>query len=129
MNFKFKDNPFFWLLVAGLATWRITSILHREQIAAPVRKAVGIMPVSEDEDDPMYWIYPETFLGKLFYCPWCLSVWVGAGVLLLLLVFPVLIIPFALSAITIGIYKIPELVTQLTYYEEEYEENDGAGEN
>lgn len=93
---RFSKNPFFWGIAGFLAVWRITNIVQREEIAAPVRKAVGIMEI--DNEDPDYWIYPDNFIGKVFHCFWCGSVWVGIAVTLLLILFPPLILPFALSA-------------------------------
>lgn len=98
---RFKNNPLFWLIVGGLATWRLTSILHEEEIAAPVRKAIGIVEYSDES--PSYWTYPDTFIGKMFQCFWCLSVWVGGAITLLLHIFPRLSLPFALSSLAIGI--------------------------
>jgi hypothetical protein len=122
---KFKEKPSFWLIVAGLATWRLTSILHREQIAAPIRKQIGIMPVAEDEDDPEYWIYPDNFIGKVFHCSWCLSVWVAGLNTILLFVFPVLLIPFALSTLVIILYELRDHMYSMEdmYYEDEEEDN------
>lgn len=93
---KFKNNPFFWAIAGFLAVWRLTNIIQREEIAAPIRRSVGI--IEPDGEDPDHWIFPDSFLGKVFYCFWCGSVWVSLFVTLLLLVFPPLILPFALSA-------------------------------
>lgn len=97
---SFKRNPFFWSVVGFLAVWRITNIIQREEIASPIRKAVGI--VEPDGEEPDYWIYPDNFIGKLFHCFWCGSIWTAAAVTILLLVFPPLILPFALSAAAIA---------------------------
>lgn len=96
-----KKLPLVWLIVGGLAAWRITSILHREKIAAPIRKKIGIMAVAEDDEDPNYWIYPNSFIGQVFHCFWCLSVWVGMILTPILLFIPQLLLPFALSAMSI----------------------------
>lgn len=97
---SFRRNPFFWAIAGFLAVWRITNILQREEIAAPIRHKVGI--VEPDGEDPDYWIYPDSFLGKVFYCFWCGSVWIGIFVTVLLLLFPPLVLPFALSAAAIA---------------------------
>lgn len=91
-----KKNPFFWLIAGILATWRITNIVQREEIASPIRKAVGIY--EPDGEDPEHWIYPDNFIGKVFFCFWCMSVWQATLVTLAIFIFPPLIIPFALSA-------------------------------
>lgn len=82
-------------IIATLAAWRLTSILHREEIAQPVRKWIGIT----EENGVL--TYPETFLGKLFGCFWCLSVWCSALCCLVALYEPLLLAPFAISAVTI----------------------------
>lgn len=87
-----------WLIVAGLATWRITSILYREKIMSGLRKKIGEKP---DPYVTSETIFPDSFLGNLFNCFLCLSVWVGIGVGIIWLVFPYALIPFALSAIAI----------------------------
>lgn len=107
---RYKDSPLVWLIAGGLATWRITSIVQREGIFSPARKLVGVTEVG---DDPEYWIYPETFIGRVLSCFWCGSVWAGIGVTIALIVFPPLILPFALSAL--AIWLKPEM---------EYEEDD-----
>lgn len=111
---RFKNNPIFWAIAGFLAVWRITNIIQREEIASPVRKAVGIYEADEEDSD--YWIYPDNFIGKLFHCFWCGSVWVGAGVTALLLICPPLIIPFALSAAAIAFKEWLDSPTQ-TYIE------------
>lgn len=128
---NFKDKPIFWLIVAGLATWRITSILHREKIAAPIRRAVGIVPFSEDrpEDDPENWVYPANFIGDLFYCTWCLSMWVGGAVLGILLLFPIGLLPFGLSAIAIWLEQLKDFMEKqqqvwIEVEEEPYDDSD-----
>lgn len=98
---KAKDNLFLWLIAGGLATWRITNILQKEEIASPIRKAAGI--IEPDGENPDYWIYPEGFIGKVFHCMYCGSVWVGGAVTIIILLFPPLIIPFVLSALAIVI--------------------------
>lgn len=94
----FQKHPLFWLVVGILATWRLTSIVREEEIASPLRKTVG---VEEFGSDPDYWQYPINFIGAVLSCFWCLSVWVGGIVTILLFLFPPLLIPFALSAAAI----------------------------
>jgi hypothetical protein len=82
-------------LVATLAAWRLTSILHREEIASFIRSWVGIR-----EEEGLL-VHPETFLGKLFGCFWCLSVWVSAGCFLVAAYEPLILMPFAISTVVI----------------------------
>lgn len=91
------DDNFFWLCVAALATWRITSILYREKIATPIRRWFG----ERNDVHTGMESYPDTFFGKLFSCYWCLSVWVGITVTFIWYGNPYFLLPFALSALAI----------------------------
>lgn len=79
-------------IVAALATWRITSLLLREK--GPF--------------DVFVWF--RTIVGgirgleALTTCHWCLSIWVAMGATLLTFTEGwVVLIPFALSAVSVGI--------------------------
>jgi hypothetical protein len=85
-----------WWVIAGLACWRITSILHRETIFQPFRQRIGIFPDGSTDDS-----YSHNFITQLFECFMCLSVWVGFVCVLALVLFPYLLLPFALSAVAI----------------------------
>lgn len=100
---SFEHNPFFWLLVGGLAVWRITSIVQREGIFRWPRKLIGI---TENDEGPDSWLYPDNFLGAVFACFWCGSVWVAGLVVVILYVFPPALLPFALSAVAIGLQHL-----------------------
>ena len=82
------------LVVAALATWRITALLYYDygpwDMCLRLREWAGVWMV-DGEGKPM------TFGGKLFTCFWCLSLWVGLFVTLLAFVCWWLLIPFALS--------------------------------
>lgn len=91
------DSSYFWLVIASLATWRLTSILYREKIATPIRYWIGERKDIHTGKET----YPDTFIGKVIACFWCLSVWCGIVVLLIWFVFPYILIPLALSAISI----------------------------
>lgn len=88
-----------WL--AFLACWRLTSIIHSETIAAPLRKMVGGVEIISGE-----WVYPNTFIGYLFSCFWCLSVWVSGLCVAVLFICPYALYPFAISAVAIGIEEL-----------------------
>lgn len=100
MNVADLENiNWLWVLIGTLATWRITSILRSEGIAEPFRK---IFRVNDDKYTPFYLLGKEIhFFGELVTCFWCLSVWVGGLVTLLILVLPWILIPFALSGVAI----------------------------
>jgi hypothetical protein len=52
-----------------LAAWRFSSLLHTEDAFEWLRRWIGIG--NDEEGYPA--LYPETFLGNLFHCFWCLS--------------------------------------------------------
>lgn len=124
---RFKNNPFFWGIAGFLAVWRITNIVQKEEIAAPVRKAVGI--VETNEEDPDYWIYPDNFIGKVFHCFWCGSVWVAGLVTLILILCPPLVLLFALSAAAIAFKTWMESLEHPDTYIENYYEAEGEGDS
>ena len=105
MKFVDLENiNWFWLVVGFLATWRLTNIIHWEGIAAPIRKIFGGNSDKEGNIhyEPLYiFKWRVTFFAKLLSCFMCLSVWVGILVTILVLVFPWILIPFALSTIAI----------------------------
>lgn len=111
---QFTKNPIIWVIVGFLAVWRITNIIQQEEIAEPLRRKLG---VTESKDDPDYRIYPDSFIGKLLECFWCGSVWVGGVVTIVLLTFPPLLLPFALSAGAILVKDWLEQETNLTTIE------------
>jgi len=85
------------LAILALATWRVTSIIHSEKIAYPLRRLFGA------KMDKLLGVevYPDTFLGHLIQCFWCVSVWVAAGSTLVYLYDVRFLIPFAISALAI----------------------------
>lgn len=95
-------------LVLGLATWRLTSLLVKEDgpwdVFARFRSWVGVRFNAQSEP------YGDTFLGSLLVCVWCTSVWVGGYLAMAYLINPsvtaILSLPFALSAFTIFIQKM-----------------------
>lgn len=93
-----------WILVAGLAAFRLASIIHSEKIAAPIRRLFGVIENEIHQfghGDPFEPIYPDTFFGHLLECFWCVSVWAAFGVTVVLIVWPWALIPFAVSALAI----------------------------
>lgn len=94
MDFSLVD-----LLVAVFATWRITSALNREKIGKYFRyKFAGERP---DTVIPDHYSYADTFLSGLITCFWCLSFWVAAVCLVVLIVYPLFLYPFAISTLVI----------------------------
>jgi len=89
------DN-WFWFVIALLATERITSIIYREKIAAKIRYLAGER-IDSATGLEIFPFIETRFIGKLFNCFWCLSVWVGLFVTLIWFIFPYALLPFALS--------------------------------
>lgn len=60
------------------ATARITRLVGRDTITYPLRDQLAkrATPQSEDEKPSAVW----SWINELVGCPWCLSVWVAAGV-------------------------------------------------
>jgi uncharacterized protein DUF1360 len=91
-----------WLVIGALATWRLTLILHQEKIGKPLRSLMGIREM-KGVGGEIIRTYPDNFLGQLFECFMCLSVWVGSLVVVLLFVFPIILLPFAVSMTAIAL--------------------------
>lgn len=93
------------LLILGLATWRVCSMLVREagpwKIFQRIRELAGI---THDEDGNVLMI-PDRFFALLLSCTWCASMWVGTGWLIFFLLSPEIAIKiataFSLSAVAI----------------------------
>lgn len=83
----------FDILLMVFAAWRLTSIVNRERIAAPIRKVFG-----ESVDAVGLPSYPANFFGYLISCFMCLSVWISLLVIGIWIVYPYILWPFALSA-------------------------------
>lgn len=100
-----KEINLTYFILIGLASWRLCSLLMREQgpldLFVRIRELIGI----KHYDDGSVLSYKNNFLCKLFECCWCLSVWVGIGFTLLYIFLPDVAIffalPLALSTITI----------------------------
>src|SRR3990172_3330830 len=67
------------LLIYGLATWRISSILVNEagpwDVFVRLRALAGI---GHDKNRQAV-IIPDGFFASILSCIWCCSVWVGLG--------------------------------------------------
>jgi len=60
-------------LLCGLATWRLTSLLHTEDAFEWLRKWIGI----ENGPDGHPVEYPDGLWGNVFNCFWCLTLFVS----------------------------------------------------
>lgn len=65
------------VLIYGLATWRIASLLVKEtgpfRMFVTVREWTGIQHYPDDQIA----VIPERFLPQLLSCVWCASLWIG----------------------------------------------------
>jgi hypothetical protein len=63
-------------VVYGLATWRLASMVVREDgpwgMFMELRELAGI-----EHDDGEIFIIPDEFFANLLSCVWCASMWVG----------------------------------------------------
>ncbi len=66
------------LLIAALATWRLTTLLVNEDgpldMLVKFRSFIGIEWDAQSEP------YGTNFIAEAFTCVWCLSIWIGAVV-------------------------------------------------
>ena len=109
MPFNLEYLTWGWAIIALFATLRITSALHNEQILSWFREEIiGTRESSVSDITGIHnWFvyYPDTFIGDIFSCFWCLSFWVSLVVILIWFLFPYVLLPFALSGAAILIYS------------------------
>lgn len=97
------------LIIYGLATWRLTSMLVNESgpwdIFVHLRELCGI---THDELKQKV-IIPDGILPGIFSCVWCCSIWVGAFWMIFDLLLPQVALRaavlFAFSALAVGMQK------------------------
>lgn len=98
----------FFILV--LASWRIANLLTDPlevgpfEVLAKLRSKLGV------KFDEYSIPYGTNEIGKIFSCIWCMSVWVGAVITFLYLLFPYWVmlivgLPFGLSAGIVIIHR------------------------
>lgn len=98
-------------VILGFACWRITNLLSSGVEAGPynvlhrIRKQVGV------EYDEYSQAVGTNEVAKVFACPWCFSVWIGAVVTLTYYLFPeptlyLIGYPFGLAGVVVLINRI-----------------------
>jgi hypothetical protein len=93
-------------LIGCLATWRLAALLISDygpfDVFEKLRKRLGVY--FQDE-----YGRPNSLLGKLFSCMWCMSIWSGT-LATLICMSPLwwLMVPFAFSAVAIVIENITD---------------------
>lgn len=100
------------LLIFGLATWRISSLLVNEAGPGNVfLKLRNLFGFSHDKSKNKA-IIPDGFFGELFSCIWCCSLWVGLGWTGIYSFFPILALvlaaPFAFSTVAVLVQNCTE---------------------
>lgn len=96
------------VLVAALATWRLTHMLLYEngpfRLLRRGREMLGVIYYDPDSNEVASAKYEITT------CIWCMSVWVGAVLSVLWLLVPLVAfwvaMPFALSAMAVLVQKV-----------------------
>lgn len=72
---------FFLYLIGGIATWRLTSLVVREDgprdIIARLRRWIGVRYNHRSEP------YGLNVVAQAILCFWCASIWVGLGLSLI----------------------------------------------
>jgi len=68
-NLKADGDGVLTFAVDALTTFRLTRLIVEDEIAAPIREAVW-----------KRYDVSDSKIGYLLTCPWCVSFWVGAGV-------------------------------------------------
>lgn len=97
------------VITASVATWRFTHMLLTEngpfRVFRRIRERFGVVYAQDDEHQVV------SFKYEVLTCPWCMSVWVGMGVTLLLRFVPGgrwLLQPLVYSAGSVFIGKLME---------------------
>lgn len=96
----------FTFVLIALATWRLSSMIVREDgpllLFFRLREAVGI---THDEDRHILTV-PDRFWSNLLSCVWCSSIWIAADWMVLWTLLPSVAVPlaaiFAASAIAVA---------------------------
>lgn len=88
------------IFILSIAVWRITHMVYEEKIFEVVRFRL------QAEIAEGVYTYPDTFIGNLFSCFWCISVWVSFVCTIMLLLYKPLLYPFVASAITMWVQTL-----------------------
>jgi hypothetical protein len=109
---------FIFLVILGLATWRVSSLFVNEQgpfnMFVKIRELAGIQHYPEDFSIVQI---PDRLFAQILSCVWCMSMYVGIFWTILYFVHPGLALglslPFALSAMGILINMVVEKLKTL----------------
>lgn len=102
-----------WLefMLIGLAVFRLTHLFVYDKITESLRLKVLYEEKVINDNGDIEWHYipkgigVKKFIGEIFNCHWCMSVWISgtilAGYLILPQVFIVIIYLFAIAAVAV----------------------------
>jgi hypothetical protein len=96
-----KDITLLQFVLLGLATYRVTRLITRDMVTAPLRNA--------------FWkkFPPESsYLGYLSTCEWCFSFWIGSGFVISAIIIP------SVTYIVATVYAVSAIAGLLTAYED-----------
>ena len=101
------------LVLMALAVFRLTHLVWWEfgpwDIFWRLREWVGVLAINEADDDVV--LYGHTFLGKLFSCPLCLSMWIAGGLMALyLMTGPTVTVALDVFCVWLGISAVSLLL-------------------
>lgn len=97
-----------WLALAvlGLATWRLSSMLVREDGPAYMLRGLRELTGITHDDGGAIVMIPDRFFAQLLSCVYCASMWVGTFWVIFWLIFPAVAVGlasvFALSAVAVA---------------------------
>lgn len=99
-------------LILALATWRLSSLLVNEagpwDVFLKLREGFGFT----HDDSKNKVIIPDGFLGELFSCVWCCSLWAGVGwtgfYFLAPEIAPIFAAPLAFSTVAVLVHSCME---------------------
>jgi hypothetical protein len=89
------------LAILALATFRVTRLITRDHITAPIRK--------------LFWskFPPEkSYIGYLSTCDWCFSFWVGSGFVIWAIINP------SVTFVVATIFAVAAIAGLLAAYED-----------
>ncbi|QFT88430.1 Sporulation protein YjcA [Bacillus sp. THAF10] len=111
-------ESWFWFLMLGLASFRITRLIVFDKIAGFIRKPF----LEEREEQNEHGEIEEyivikgkglrRWMGELLSCYWCTGVWVTTGLFLLIMFYPMAGKPVLLIFAAAGVAGIIESVVE-----------------
>lgn len=96
-----KDITLLQFLILGLATFRVTRMITRDHITAPIRE--------------LFWkkFPPEkSYIGYLSTCDWCFSFWIGSAFVISAIINP------SVAYIVASVFAVAALAGLLAAYED-----------